>query len=86
MTAEGTAHVSADHLRAIASRRWDYSFGVGSAEGADPAVVLLMSVLDWPSLTMTFTVAQFAAFGKGLEKHGVELTEVVRRPHPEATR
>lgn len=68
-----------------ASRRWDYSFGVGSADGADPAVVLLMAVMDWPSLTMTFSVAQFAAFRQGLGKNGVELTEVVRRPHPEKT-
>jgi hypothetical protein len=68
-----------------ASQRWDYTFGLGAAEGADPAVTLLTAVLDWPTLTMTFTVAQFAAFGKGLEKSGIELTEVIRRPHAEET-
>lgn len=75
--------MSADQLRATASRRWDYSFGVGSAENADPAVVLLTAILGWPTLTMTLSVAGFAAFRKGLEKSGVELTEVTRRPHPE---
>lgn len=78
--------MSAGELRAIAGRRWDYAFGVQADAGAEPAMVLLMAVLDWPSLTMTFSVAQFAAFKKGLEKHGIELTGVTRRAHPEMTR
>jgi hypothetical protein len=82
---EGAAGMSADQLRAIASQRWDYAFEVQTADEADPAIVLLLGVLDWPSLNMTFSVAQFAAFNRGLEKHGIELTEVTRRAHPEAT-
>jgi hypothetical protein len=68
-----------------ASERWDYSFGVDTAPDADPAMIVLMGVLDWPDLTLTLSVAQFAAFKKGLSNHGVELTGVTRRRHPEAT-
>jgi len=71
-------------MSADPSRRWDYTFGL-SAAGADPAMALLMSVMDWPTLTMTFSLSQFAAFKKSLERHGIELTGVSRREHPEAT-
>jgi hypothetical protein len=82
---EGAAGMSEGQLREIASQRWDYAFEVQTADGADRAVALLLGVLDWPTLTMTFSVAQFAAFRKGLEKHGVELAGVTRTRHPEAT-
>jgi hypothetical protein len=71
--------------RAIAGQRWDYGFEVEGADEADPAVTLLLGVLGWPSLTMTFSVAQFASFKEGLGKHGIELAGVTRRRHPERT-
>jgi hypothetical protein len=63
-----------------ASRRWEYRFGVETAGGADPAMTMLIGVLGWPTLVFTFTAAQFAAFKKSLEKHGIELTGVSRLP------
>jgi hypothetical protein len=64
-----------------ASGNWDYTFGVSAVFGADPAMVMLMAVIGWPTLAFTFSVAAFAAFKEGLAEHGVELTGVTRRPH-----
>lgn len=82
--AAGPGGMSGDAAGAVGAR-WDYEFEVEAADDADPAMVLLMGVLDWPSVTLTLGVAQFAAFKKGLERHGIELARVTRRRHPEAT-
>lgn len=66
--------------QAEACGHWEYSFAVEPADGAEPALVILCGLM-WPGrITMTFRIAQFAAFKKGLERHGLEMSAVTRKP------